>query len=83
MRFQVQHRTAYTYETPVRLGPQRVRLRPRGDNVAMLEHWELTVDPELRRRTGDALAFLAALNGHLHEGLEREIRAAGGPAASL
>jgi transglutaminase-like putative cysteine protease len=164
MRFQVQHRTAYTYETPVRLGPQRVRLRPRGDNVAVLEHWELTVDPEpsarlgaldgegnrvttlwfeepterlclrslftlhtepavaaarcpqtpgwdtatapelrrrflpclalregdgdpavaalseeLRRRTGNPLAFLAALNGHLHGNLEREIRAAGGP----
>lgn len=46
MRFQVQHRTAYTYEAPVRLGPQRVRLRPRGDNVAVLEHWDLAVDPE-------------------------------------
>jgi transglutaminase-like putative cysteine protease len=164
MRFQVQHRTAYTYKGPVRLGPQRVRLRPRGDNVAVLEHWDLAVDPEpsgrlealdaegnrvtclwfdepterlrlgslftlhtepaavgarcpqtpgwdaatapelrrrflpclalregdgvpavaalsveLRRRTGDPLAFLAALNGRLHESLEREIRPAGSP----
>jgi len=36
----------YTYEAPVRLGPQRVRLRPRGDNLAALEHWHLAVDPE-------------------------------------
>jgi transglutaminase-like putative cysteine protease len=162
MRFHVQHRTAYTYEAPVRLGPQRVRLRPRGDNVAVLEHWDLAVDPEpsgrletldaegnrvtclwfeepterlrlgsrftlhtepaaarcpqtpgwdaatapelrrrflpclalregdedpavaalsveLRHRTGDPLAFLATLNGHLHGTLEREIRPAGGP----
>ena len=166
MRFQVEHRTAYTYDSPVRLGLQRVRLRPRGDRVAALAFWELAVEPspagrmevldtegnretllwfeapterfqlrsrftlhtepasegrpfpetpgwealmdpalrrrlrpqltcreggrdpsvaalaaELRQRTGDPLTFLAALNGHLHHSLAREIRREGGPLA--
>jgi transglutaminase-like putative cysteine protease len=166
MRFEVEHRTAYTYDAPVRLGLQRVRLRPRGDHVAALDHWELAVEPspagrmealdaegnretllwfdgpterfelcsrfilhtepaavgtaypetpgwealkdpvlrrrllpqlslregereptvaalaaELRQRTGDPLAFLTSLNGHLHHSLEREIRLEGGPLA--
>jgi transglutaminase-like putative cysteine protease len=166
MRFQVEHHTAYSYDTPVRLGLQRVRLRPRGDRVAALEFWELAVEPppagrmevldtegnretllwfeapterfqlrsrftlhtelaltgtsfpvtpgweglmdpqlhprllpylscragerepavaalsaQLREGTGDPLDFLAALNGHLHRTLEREIRREGGPLA--
>jgi transglutaminase-like putative cysteine protease len=164
MRFEVEHRTAYTYDAPVRLGVQRVRLRPRGDHVAVLEHWDLAVDPapsgrlealdaegnretilwfespterfqlcsrvtlhteparmglhfpetpswdalkdpalrrrllphlacrqdeqdtavralsaEIRERTTDPVAFLSALNGHLHRTLAREIRPHGGP----
>jgi len=39
------HRTAYTYDHPVRLGPQWVRLRPRPDPRRPAPGYRLRVDP--------------------------------------
>lgn len=44
MRFTVVHETRYRYSAPVRLGPHRLRFRPRGEGTVDLAH-DLLVDP--------------------------------------
>lgn len=50
MWFRIRHRTTYSYERPVGLGPHRLRLTPRaGPGVAVMHH-RLEVDPPPRIR---------------------------------
>jgi transglutaminase-like putative cysteine protease len=51
MRFQIDHHTRYEYTTPVALGPQTVRLRPRPDGSVRELGWELCLDPKPRTRS--------------------------------
>ncbi|WP_425051380.1 transglutaminase family protein [Psychromarinibacter sp. S121] len=53
MRFSVRHATVYRYSEPVRFGTHRLRLSPRGQNVA-LHYQEIHVAPEPATRR-DAL----------------------------
>ena len=46
MRFRIQHQTVYTYEAPVFLAPQVVRLKPRSDAAQQLLSFEIRVDPQ-------------------------------------
>jgi transglutaminase-like putative cysteine protease len=45
MRFDVEHLTSYSYDEPVTLGPQTVRLRPRPDGGFRELGYSLLVDP--------------------------------------
>lgn len=45
MRFDVEHLTSYSYDEPVNLGPQTVRLRPRPDGGFRELGYSLLVDP--------------------------------------
>lgn len=45
MRFRVVHRTEYSYDRPIALGPHIVRLRPRGDGTLHLLAHDLKVEP--------------------------------------
>lgn len=45
MRFRVRHLTTYTYSEPVRLGPHRLRLRPRTGDGGELLRFALEIDP--------------------------------------
>jgi len=51
MRFDVEHLTSYSYEEPVNLGPQTVRLRPRPDGGFRELGYSLLVDPAPVLRT--------------------------------
>ena len=51
MHFEIEHRTRYDYSSPVTLGPQTVRLRPRPDGAVRERHWSLTLDPEPQTRS--------------------------------
>lgn len=46
MRFEVTHLTRYTYERPVLLEPQVIRLRPRSDIFQRLVAFDLAIDPQ-------------------------------------
>jgi len=61
MRFDVEHLTIYSYDEPVTLGPQTVRLRPRQDGGIRELGYSLLVDPApvLRRDRLDAEGNLA------------------------
>jgi transglutaminase-like putative cysteine protease len=56
MRFDVEHMTTYSYNDPVNLGPQTVRLRPRPDGGFRELGYSLLVDPApvLRKECLDA-----------------------------
>lgn len=45
MLLRVSHRTRYTYSQPIRLGPQRLRLRPRCDGSVAVQHHALRIEP--------------------------------------
>lgn len=47
-RFQISHHTRYTYSTPVTLGPQTLRLRPRGGHDLRIIKSSLVLTPEAR-----------------------------------
>jgi transglutaminase-like putative cysteine protease len=51
MRFQIDHSTRYEYSSPVALGPQTVRLRPRPDGGMHELTWDLAVDPKPQTRS--------------------------------
>jgi transglutaminase-like putative cysteine protease len=61
MRFEVEHLTTYSYDEPVTLGTQTVRLRPRQDGGIRELGYSLLVDPApvLRRERLDAEGNLA------------------------
>lgn len=44
-RFRIRHRTAYRYSAPVRLGPQRLMMRPRDSHDLALDETVLLIDP--------------------------------------
>ena len=46
MRFEIKHRTRYSYEAPVFLGTQTLRLKPRTDAGQRLLEYSLHVEPE-------------------------------------
>lgn len=45
MRFEIEHLTCYTYSNPVSLGPQTIRLQPRGDGSQHLLNFECVIEP--------------------------------------
>jgi transglutaminase-like putative cysteine protease len=51
MHFEIDHHTRYDYSSPVALGPQTVRLRPRPDGGVRELVWTLTLDPRPRVRS--------------------------------
>jgi transglutaminase-like putative cysteine protease len=61
MRFDVEHLSSYSYDEPVNLGPQTVRLRPRPDGGFRELGYSLLVDPApvLRTEMLDAAGNLA------------------------
>jgi transglutaminase-like putative cysteine protease len=60
VRFDVEHLTCYSYQEPVSLGPQTLRLRPRPDGGFRELGYSLLVDPApvLRAETLDAVGNL-------------------------
>lgn len=46
MHFSIDHLTRYTYDRPVTLGPQTLRLRPRADGAVRERTYRLSVSPE-------------------------------------
>jgi transglutaminase-like putative cysteine protease len=45
VRYQISHRTTYTYDQPVGLAPHVLRLQPRSDAAQCLQEFSLTLDP--------------------------------------
>ena len=48
MRVVIQHRSRYVYPQPARLGPQLIRLRPADHARAVIERYQLAIEPEHR-----------------------------------
>lgn len=51
MRFEITHRTSYTYSRPIFLDPHQLRLRPRCDGVQTLTDFDSTVELRLADST--------------------------------
>lgn len=51
MRFEIEHSTCYTYSNAVSLGPQTIRLQPRGDGSQHLLNFECVIEPTPRLMT--------------------------------
>lgn len=51
MKISVAHTTIYRYDSPVRLAPHVIRLRPRDDGSQKLACYELKITPEPRARS--------------------------------
>ena len=45
MLFHIHHRTRYRYSSPVRLGPQQLRFRPRDDGAQRAREHGIEIDP--------------------------------------
>ncbi|WP_172298765.1 transglutaminase family protein [Pseudoruegeria sp. HB172150] len=56
MHFKVTHETCYRYSSPVRFGPQTLRMLPRLDSLAWCDQ-ELTAEPEPAKRQDRVDAF--------------------------
>lgn len=46
MKFNIRHRTTYTYSDKVFLDPHTVRLRPRSNGTQRVDKFDITIDPE-------------------------------------